>query len=223
MFPNRFYFVDDTRGISAGFHLIEGFFRDDQPLCNSVLSEEEKRHLDRLWDELYFSTKIHDKMLHGFVFFEREERGFLKHPDFNSIREEDPALGKEENLLRFEQIYLKRSNVTATGARPGKAPDSCILRRHPPGAETPGRATEAGRAGLHPELAGLRPAAYRRPLTAEETKQLAGVLPVGRQARGIRHRAGSAGEHHPHPGFAAFLLSRGIAAGGQNHPAGLPI
>ena len=35
LFPNRFYFVDDTRGLSAGFHLIEGFFRDDQPLCNS--------------------------------------------------------------------------------------------------------------------------------------------------------------------------------------------
>ena len=116
LFPNRFYFVDDTRGISAGFHLIEGFFRDDRPLYNSVLNEEEKRALDRLWDELYFSTNINDKMLHGFVFFEREERSFLKHPDFNAIREEDPDLGKEENLRRFEQIYLKRSNVTATGA-----------------------------------------------------------------------------------------------------------
>ncbi len=90
LFPNRFYFVDETRGLSAGFHLIEGFFRDDRPLYNSVLAVEEKRNLDRLWDELYFATKIDEKMLHGFVFFEREERGFLKHPDFSSIKEEDP-------------------------------------------------------------------------------------------------------------------------------------
>ena len=56
-------------------------------------------------------------MLHGFVFFEREERGFLKHPDFNSIKEEDPDLGKEENLLRFEQIYLKTLECDRHGRR----------------------------------------------------------------------------------------------------------
>jgi len=126
-FPNRFYFVDETRGVSAGFHLIEGFFRDDQPLCHSVLSAEEKRHLDRLWDELYFSTKIHDKMLHGFVFFEREERGFLKHPDFNSIREEDPDLVKEENLLRFEQDLSQALERHRHRSGAGKAPDSCVF------------------------------------------------------------------------------------------------
>src|SRR5262249_38464209 len=48
LFPNRFFYVDDTRGLSAGFHLIEGFFRDDQPLCRSVLSDADRRELDRL-------------------------------------------------------------------------------------------------------------------------------------------------------------------------------
>src|SRR5207342_1211352 len=92
LFPNRFYFVDETRGLSAGFHLIEGFFRDDQPLCRSVLSAEERQELDRLWTELYFGTGIWEKMLRGFVFFERSERNFLKHTDFDPFKEEDPEL-----------------------------------------------------------------------------------------------------------------------------------
>ncbi len=172
LFPNRFYFVDETRGISAGFHLIEGFFRDDQPLCNSVLSDEEKRYLDRLWDELYFSTNIHDKMLHGFVFFEREERGFLKHPDFNSIREEDPDLGKEENLLRFEQIYLKRSNVTATGADLEKHPIHAFFEDIRQGLKRRAMQLKQAEPAYIRNLQDFAQAAYRRPLTAEENKQL---------------------------------------------------
>ncbi|MFO0867267.1 MAG: DUF1587 domain-containing protein [Gemmataceae bacterium] len=67
LFPNRFFFVDDTRGLSAGFHLIEGFFRDDQPLCKLVLTESEKKEIDGLWTELLFCTDIWHKMLRGFV------------------------------------------------------------------------------------------------------------------------------------------------------------
>lgn len=172
LFPNRFYFVDDTRGISAGFHLIEGFFRDDQPLCNAVLTEEEKRSLDRLWDELYFSTNILDKMLHGFVFFEREERGFLKHVDFNSIREEDRDLGKEENLLRFEQIYLKRSNVNVTGAELDKHPIHAFFEDIRQGLKRRAEQLKKAEPAYIQHLQEFAQAAYRRPLTAEEKKQL---------------------------------------------------
>jgi hypothetical protein len=172
LFPNRFYFVDETRGISAGFHLIEGFFRDDQPLVNSVLSEEEKRQLDRLWDELYFSTDICDKMLHGFVFFEREERGFLKHPDFNAIREEDPDLGKEENLRRFEQIYLKRSNVTATGSELENHPIHVFFEDIRRGLKRRTEQLKAAEPAYIRNLQDFARAAYRRPLTAEEDRKL---------------------------------------------------
>jgi hypothetical protein len=172
LFPNRFYFVDETRGISAGFHLIEGFFRDDQPLYNSVLNDEEKRVLDRLWDELYFSTKIHDKMLHGFVFFEREERGFLKHPDFNSIREEDPALGKDENLRRFEQIYLKRSNVTATGAGLENNPIHTFFEDIRQGLKRREQQLKQAEPAYIRNLLDFAQAAYRRPLSAEENNKL---------------------------------------------------
>jgi hypothetical protein len=172
LFPNRFYFVDDTRGISAGFHLIEGFFRDDRPLYNSVLNEEEKRTLDRLWDELYFSTNIHDRMLHGFVFFEREERGFLKHPDFNTIREEDPALGKEENLRRFEEIYLKRSNVKAAGAELENHPIHVFFEDIRQGLRRRDQELKQAEPAYIRNLQVFAHAAYRRPLSAEENKKL---------------------------------------------------
>ncbi|MEI8380309.1 MAG: DUF1592 domain-containing protein [Planctomycetota bacterium] len=112
-FPNRFYFVDGDRGLSAGFHLIEGFFRDDKPLCKHVLNDDENRELDRLWKELEFSTGITEKMLRGFVFFERSERNFLKHADFDPFKEEDPKLVELETLHRFERVYLDRSGVKA--------------------------------------------------------------------------------------------------------------
>ena len=111
LFPNRFVYVDETRGLSAGFHLIEGMFRDDRPLCKLVLSDDEHRELDRLWEELDFGTGMIEKMLRGFVFFERSERNFLKHADFDSFKEEDPELVRDETLERFEQVYLIRSGV----------------------------------------------------------------------------------------------------------------
>jgi len=121
--PNRFVAIDETRGLSAGFHLIEGFFRDDQPLCRRVLSDEENHELDRLWDELMFGTRIAEKMLRGFVFFERSERNFMKHRDFDSFKEEDPSLVTLESVSRLEEAYFRRSH--GTGAR---SPDHPIHR-----------------------------------------------------------------------------------------------
>ncbi|HTU23395.1 MAG TPA: DUF1587 domain-containing protein, partial [Gemmataceae bacterium] len=172
LFPNRFYFADADRGLSAGFHLIEGFFRDDQPLCRHVLSDAEKRELDRLWEELYFVTGIWEKLLRGFVFFERSERNFLKHPDFDSFKEEDPELVKDDVLARLQEVYLKRSRVKAAGAELAKHPITVFfgdiragLRRH---AETQKRAEAA----YLRDLQQLAQAAYRRPLTAREKQKL---------------------------------------------------
>lgn len=172
LFPNRFYFADETRGLSAGFHLIEGFFRDDQPLCNLVLSDDEKREIDQLWIELEFVTDIADRMIHGFVFFERSERNFLKHPDFDSFKEEDPKLTEPETLARFEQVYLVRSNVKKSVEE---------LKDHPIHIFF-----EQVRSGLKGRTEGLKQAepiylrnieefakkAYRRPLTASEVDGL---------------------------------------------------
>lgn len=189
LFPNRFYFSDDTRGLSAGFHLIEGFFRDDQPLSKLILDDEQQRELDRLWDELNFVTGIPEKELRGFVFFERSERNFMKHADFNSIKEEDPELTSDATMLRFEQIYLKRSGVkhepiaqwveSINAGRPGEIPDAIKTHEVHHFFDEIRQALKR-RAAQWPAAAPIylkrlqqfAHAAYRRPLTDSEQQKL---------------------------------------------------
>jgi len=172
LFPNRFLYVDQTRGLSAGFHLIEGFFRDDQPLCKLVLDDQQNQELNRLWDELYFGTGITEKLLRGFVFFERSERNFMKHPDFDSIKEEDPKLVEDETLSRFRDIYLERSNVKATGDELESHPIHAFFETIRSGLKR--QATTLIQAGpiYLQQLEELAPRAYRRPLTTREVEQL---------------------------------------------------
>src|SRR5262249_44011440 len=44
------------RLLSAGFHLMHGYYRDDAPLCELILDEAERRELNTLWEELQFIT-----------------------------------------------------------------------------------------------------------------------------------------------------------------------
>ena len=172
LFPNRFYFVDSTRGLSAGFHLVEGFFRDDQPLCKSVLNEAEKQEIDRLWNELYIVTDIWHKMLRGFVFFERSERNFLKHPDFDSIKEEDPELVKDEALVRFKEIYLRRSNVKVTGDDLTNHPINIFFEDIRNGLKHRAATLKKAELIYVKNLEDLAQRAYHRPLTQREIQQM---------------------------------------------------
>ena len=172
LFPNRFFFADDTRGLSAGFHLIEGFFRDDQPLCKLVLSEAENRELDRLWDELYFVTGVTEKMLRGFVFFERSERNFMKHPDFDSIKEEDPELTTDATLNRFEQIYLTQSGVKGSAEEIEHHPVHTFFDEFRQGLKRRAAQWQAAVPAYQRRLHEFAQAAYRRPLTQVEQQKL---------------------------------------------------
>lgn len=172
LFPNRFFYVDDTRGLSAGFHLIEGFFRDDRPLCKSVLTDAENAELDRLWRELYFVTGIWEKMLRGFVFFERSERNFLKHKDFDEFKEEDPALTNDDTLARFQAVYLSRANVKLTGDALAKHPISVFFTDVRNGLKGQSAALKRAEPLYLRDLLAFAERAYRRPLTAAERAKL---------------------------------------------------
>src|SRR5262249_51052073 len=75
------------RLLSAGFHLMPGFYRDDRPLCELVLDEPEIRELDALWDELNFITLSPMRQYKDFIFFERAEPPrFLFEAEFDFAR-----------------------------------------------------------------------------------------------------------------------------------------
>ena len=112
VFPNRFFYVDNKRGLAAGFHLVEGFFRDDRPLMKYVLDERQQTQLNQLWDELEFVTQSSETLIRGFVWFERSERHVLHDKRFDFLRPEDPLLVEHELLGRFERVYLGKMGIT---------------------------------------------------------------------------------------------------------------
>lgn len=178
-FPNRFFYVDRERGLAAGFHLVEGFFRDDQPLVEKVLAEHEREELDKLWTELDFITQSTETLLRGFVWFERAERHVLHDARFNFLRAEDPKLVNEELLAKFERLYLEKLGVklVADQLQPEK-PNSQFDLVHGFFEEIRtglAKYQEQLRAAEHLALSDVQVfarRAYRRPLGEEESQSL---------------------------------------------------
>ncbi len=57
----RNYFVtgkDEGRYLSAGFHNVMGYFRDDQPLFELLLDDQQQATLDAMWREMDFVASI---------------------------------------------------------------------------------------------------------------------------------------------------------------------
>lgn len=178
-FPRSFAHVDPRRGLAAGFHLVEGFFRDDLPLVNRVLSDSDREVLDGLWRELHFITRSAETLLRGFVWFERSERHVLHDPRFDFLRAEDPRLVEAETLARFEKLYLEKLKLdVADDDGPTSRPDPKrelvrgFFRDIREGLELrKSQEIEAGRRGLE-DLLDLAERAYRRPLRDRERESL---------------------------------------------------
>ena len=206
-FPNRFFYVNDSRGLAAGFHLVEGFFRDDQPLVTKVLTQTEQDELDRLWKELDFVTQSVEILLRGFVWFERSERHVLTDKRFDFLREDDPLLVEEALLSKFERIYLGKMGVKLIDGemKPEKVNATFDLihgffqqvrtglavRK-----ETLQRAEELGLA----DLERLAQRAYCRPLRSDETAGLRRLYDrLRKQGQGVEEALRGT--------FAAVLMS----------------
>lgn len=121
IFPDTFYLSERGRAhidskdaaregkgrlLSAGFHSMMGFFRDDQPLCELVLSEQERAELDQLWYELDFITLAPFRQYSGHLWFERAEASFINDERFNFVRAEDRSAASSEMIQKFAAAYL---------------------------------------------------------------------------------------------------------------------
>ena len=101
VFPDAFFVSDrppyfDLKGgsqgrpLSAGFHLMQGYFRDDAPLCELVLDEDGRRELESLWRKLDFVTGAPMRQYRDFIFFERAEPPrYMRESTFDFARSED--------------------------------------------------------------------------------------------------------------------------------------
>ncbi len=123
VFPDAFYIAERGRAhidekdaaqegkgrlLSAGFHSMMGYFRDDQPLCELILTEEQQRELDQLWQELDFIALAPFRQYSGFIWYERAESSFIIDESFNFVRAEDRAATSQEMIQRFADVYLEK-------------------------------------------------------------------------------------------------------------------
>ena len=121
VFPDAFFISDrgpyfdpkaagQGRLLTAGFHLMQGYFRDDGPLCELVLDEAEQRELDDLWKELNFITLVPMRQYKDFIFFERAEPPrFMLEATFDFARSEDKDATSEAKMKRLEEVHLAKA------------------------------------------------------------------------------------------------------------------
>src|SRR5262249_22187462 len=121
-FPGSFYLSERARGflqgdkenggrlLSAGFHLMVGYFRDDAPLAKLILDEPGQRELDALWREFDFITLAPVRQYKDFVFFERAEPPrFMQGTEFDFARSEDKDAASESKIKQLAAAYLAKA------------------------------------------------------------------------------------------------------------------
>jgi hypothetical protein len=123
VFPDAFYVSERGRDyvgvpkekqekgrlLSAGFHSMMGYYRDDEPLRKLILSSEQREELDRLWQELDFVTSAPMRQYTGFIWFERTDSPTLRDPEFDFARAEDKQVTSPEMIERLAAAYLAKA------------------------------------------------------------------------------------------------------------------
>ena len=124
VFPDAFYirergrfYPDDSedkgRLLSAGFHNVMGYFRDDTPLMELILDEKGRKELEMLW--LEFDT-IADFTTRTYVQFFFNQSGEIegRGRESGSFRPGDKAVTSEKVIFGIRDTYLDKA--TSTGA-----------------------------------------------------------------------------------------------------------
>jgi hypothetical protein len=164
--------ANQGRPLTAGFHLMQGYFRDDGPLCELVLDERQRRELDALWHELNFITLAPLRQYKDFIFFERAEPPrFMREAEFDFARSEDKDATSTAKMRRLALAYLAKARKQGASHEALQAIETYFLDI---AAEI--RAVERDRLAAEPShlraLVSFAERAYRRPLSAAERDDL---------------------------------------------------
>jgi hypothetical protein len=174
------------RLLSAGFHSMTGYFRDDLPLYELVLDPDGQRELDRLWEEFDFITGAPLRQYASFLWFERAESGFVRGPAFDFVRAEDKDAGSPAKIKRFAHAYLEK-------ARRNKPSETALkaINDHFAIIAASIHRVEAGRLAAEPmhieAIQAFAERAYRRPLAPAERAGIATFYDSLRTTDGLNH------------------------------------
>ncbi len=186
VFPDAFYVrergrffpvdtLDSGRLLSAGFHNVMGYFRDDIPLMELILDEKGKRELDTLWQEFDF---IADFTIRTYVQYYFNQSGEIRGMgrESGTLRPADKDVIAEPVILGLRQLYLAKAvNPVATQA----------ILHHFDRVNSTIRWVERARLDAEPRhleaLLQFAARAYRRPLSQAQRD---GILSYYRELRG---------------------------------------
>jgi hypothetical protein len=162
------------RLLTAGFHLMQGYFRDDQPLYELVLSASEQQELDALWRELDFITLVPLRQYADFIFFERAEPPrFMREETFDFARSEDKDANSPEKMAKLKELHLAKAKRNGASDEALDAIDDYYTEMN-----ERIRRVEQDRLAAEPshlaDLLKFADRAWRRPLTAAEKDELRG-------------------------------------------------
>ena len=174
------------RLLSAGFHSMTGYFRDDAPLRELMLGPAQQAELDRLWEEFDFITGAPLRQYASFLWFERTDSTFMRGAEFDFARAEDKAAASEANIARLAEVYAAKAKRIGATDKILEAVRDYFL-----GISTQIRRVEQGRlAAEDSHVAALRDfaaRAYRRPLSDPESAGVAAFYRTLREQDGLNH------------------------------------
>ncbi|MBM3783450.1 MAG: DUF1592 domain-containing protein [Acidobacteria bacterium] len=182
VFPDAFYIrergrffpdltQDTGRLLSAGYHNVMGYFRDDLPLRELILDAKQIAELERLWLEF---DMIADYTIRTYVqyFFNQSGEIMGNGRESGSFRPSDNEITAEGIIMGLQADYLKKAE-----SDPVNSPLAIeAIRQHFPMVNAAIRAVEKARADSEPlhlrALAAFAEKAYRRPLSGAEAADL---------------------------------------------------
>jgi hypothetical protein len=174
------------RLLSAGFHSMTGYYRDDAPLAELILDDDGKRTLDRLWQEFDFITGAPGRQYSSFLWFERTDSRFMRDPIFDFARAEDKNAQSEPMIRRLAEVYLGKARDCGASETAQKAITDYFIK-----ISAQIRWVERARLAAEPShVAALRDfaeRAYRRPLSPEERAGIARFYQTLRREEGLGH------------------------------------
>jgi hypothetical protein len=228
VFPDAFYiaergrnYLDSTKDkgrlLSAGFHNLMGYFRDDQPLYELLLDDKQQKQLDAMWRELDYVADATSRTYRQFYFSESGEarkRGAsaagggagaapasarVSNIDGESDkaavqaadqRGVDAAADKDvttEPMIKQVRQVYLARLPATANPSAGKA-----IEQHFDTTNQTLRWVEKARAAAEPRqlesLTRFAERAYRRPLTAAERQELLGYYRGQRESAGLDHQ-----------------------------------
>jgi len=195
VFPDAFYvsergryFPDNTRDtgrhLSAGFHNVMGYFRDDKPLYELMLDERGQKELDAMWQELDFVAL---GLTRTFIQFYLNESG-----EARGLRRESEGPRPADKEITSEAMVKQLAEAYRNRVRQANDPLAMkAIDEHFTWVNANLRWIEKAKIDAEPThldaLLDFATRAWRRPLTVAETADLLGYYRTLREKDGLGH------------------------------------